>query len=474
MDKKKNEQTGLVAVRFYGEDMPDILPKVRLFLKEGWHLATMQELIKARVENGPDEPIWNSYHDTTTLEFLGKNEVGELDIVVLEDSSKLWKDEFILECYGQLNRDNDYVRVKRQLFLEVHAGVYGPVRIVPFRTQEKIDLQYWEGIKRKRFEHVIDLDQALYDPLVLARLGKQAEAYLTHHSAFSIAASTKDKRHYAPPYDRPEKGFLGDFLLIDPYNRLTEEWKKDDRRTVYLKEDKEAFMHLVCLTGLANVNSKWLSSSVRLVTSESNISLLAVKDGYDLSQGFVNWPSSHLRWIGNLFIPSTPQDYQESFVGTIHEIDAYGGRFSFTKYPRASVPVGEKQKEWLVTANPTLITEGEPAFLVKEGTAHKKNVNLFVPAEKGAFTQEDLKAVLPESANAYRIIGGGFKNIYPKGKGYGSDPIGYQAVLQPLFITVYDDRRVPRLAELLSDHDLAYRKLFPRQETKDEDEQDDE
>lgn len=135
------------------------------------HLATLPEVIQARIESKPGDLPWRIGVTTLSAEYVGMSKQGTLLLIVAHGVGPLTTLEGIVEAYGWACSDRDRKvqggQISRKEFLALEEGRYGEVTLV--------DLSEKGGYP---FTRTLTPSAARDDQVLRARLGSQTEEYL--------------------------------------------------------------------------------------------------------------------------------------------------------------------------------------------------------------------------------------------------------------------------------------------------------
>lgn len=138
-------------------------------------VATMKDIIQARVANDTDKEVWNRYYTTTSAEYIGLSKRGVPLAVITHGNGPLFKPDDWVKAYEQIDgfhpQDNGYIDISS--FHDLVDGKFGDVTI--------IDLSSYAPGGHRTFREYRTMDEAINDPWTLARMGgdlSMAAAYL--------------------------------------------------------------------------------------------------------------------------------------------------------------------------------------------------------------------------------------------------------------------------------------------------------
>lgn len=167
------------AMMFDGADYLDAAALATAFAGDGGRIATMADVVQARRVADADELIWQRQVITATGEYFGRSRYGTPIIIVAHGIGPLADESGVFEAfYGAPGAGTPKNGVIPQAeFLKLESGTYGPVTVVPLADAKR---------SRHPFQECLSAEEAMEDPLVLARLGEYGGFYLARHRAISL------------------------------------------------------------------------------------------------------------------------------------------------------------------------------------------------------------------------------------------------------------------------------------------------
>lgn len=165
-------------------------------------VGTMLDAVDARLASGVNDFPWNTYFTTASAEYFGYSKGGVRILIVAHGVGPMATLDGILRAYRYEFEDKERNRrggrIPDSLFHRLEDGLYGEVNVVEF-----------DPILTRRthaFDTYLRASEALQEPLVVARLGPKAEAYVHHHAAL---ARTYHEKQYGQTIDDPHLFQLG-------------------------------------------------------------------------------------------------------------------------------------------------------------------------------------------------------------------------------------------------------------------------
>lgn len=417
-------------------------------------IATLPEIIEARLATLPNELPWRRYFTSNTAEYFGKGADGREKLIVAHGVGPMSTIEGIKAAYSWEYKDKDRHRrggrISSEEFLKLEAGKYGATAVL---TSVK---QFMELNSAKRYSvFVIDFEMYMqwagedafnarhtavmsaFDLLLLARLGTAAHLYIEKHLKNALDWHRQESIKFN------EK--LGPYIIFNegasncPY--LT--YQKVNGRVDWSKplpwplEKDRAIGHLISIDGLSHTSSMddygtWEGLVCHVSCHEwwNGVRFLSVPEHTDWTHGIDEAPQPDeilRRQWQRLMRPFSSSDYTPP---RLYRLESANGEW-FTRY--AKQPDGER------------MDEGDIEFHVRsarqlDGPATFKVDELF-------FLRYDLSTVValaPSDANAYDII-----DISRR------DKKGLTTVTVQFYDADVDtSQRLPRVKEIKQDYDL--------------------
>lgn len=380
----------------------DILAAYELakqYVGEDGRVATMPDVVDAKIAGDSYSPIWTRYVTTTTGEFYGKSKKGTPVVVVARDISSILADEHIIIRSTKNLRENSQIQLTAKEFQRLLEGDYGSVEILDHKTVVNMR-EYPTSV----LSHA---DAMMNDLLLRARLGAKTDEFLERHLKITREESGNDyilTNEHKYLYVNEKSMYKGGLLVMSQ--------PMDARR---------------CGGEPSSVSSQVdisdLTSAARFIAITGKGTLAKVSDGLEsaLKNIAKNWKK--------LLVPNkgrTPSIY------TLKEIDDQ----LFVQYREDDDVMGS----------------GEPAFHVNRARKIGKE-KLFVTEILGyygffKYELKDVKAIAPEDANAFLM--GEPENIWEYG-----NPVKQKVPVQFYKVDVDTSRRILRDEEVKKDIKLV-------------------
>lgn len=167
------------AMAFYHNDgLPAAWHQAAKFAENNGRLATMPDIIAARLATKPEDFPWQTYFTTTSAEYYGIGKNGKRILIVahgvgpmstLDGIQKAYKWE-----YSDKEREKRGGRITAQEFSDLEDGKFGEVEI--------IDLESYCERYKYPFLQMLLFSEAMSDPVLKARIGPSAEKYIQLHA----------------------------------------------------------------------------------------------------------------------------------------------------------------------------------------------------------------------------------------------------------------------------------------------------
>lgn len=190
------------AMAFFSESYPQAASFAQRFAGEDGRVATIPDVIDARLATSTDKGPWTQYIDTNSAEYFGHSQRENPIIVVAHGVGPLSTPEGLIKAYKKVPRERGRRgiggRISQKDFLALEDGKFGEVTIVDFNSYvTNPDREY-------PFIGSIFASDAEADPLVNARLGPRVIEYLRRHRDESTIWADEEN-------DRIARGEVVDF-----------------------------------------------------------------------------------------------------------------------------------------------------------------------------------------------------------------------------------------------------------------------
>jgi hypothetical protein len=167
------------VMSFYHRD--GIVPSWKFasrFAGEGGRIATLPDIINARLATKPGSFPWETYFTTTTAEYMGISRGGNKILIVAHGVGPMSTLDGILKAYSWEFKDKERNqrggRITHNEFIKLESGTYGDIQIV--------DLSSYMHRYQYPFLGYLRGNAAVVDPLLKARLGPRATDYIIYHT----------------------------------------------------------------------------------------------------------------------------------------------------------------------------------------------------------------------------------------------------------------------------------------------------
>lgn len=394
------------AMAFYHKDgLSAAWQQAMKFAGKGGRLATMPDIIAARLETKPGEMPWQTYFTTLTAEYLGFSKAGNRILIVVHGIGPMSTLDGVQMAYSWEYKDKERNRrggrITAQEFLDLEAGKYGAVDIIDFES-------YCQRYKYP-FLQTLRVSQAMTDPVLKARFGPQAEPYVQAHAAAARmwhreqAGLDPENKYNLPNHeqflDRRRSQHVRDGAEgSDPFiiklecatNCCYTFGSRHGHRSI---EDGYAIAHLVSTGGLCHLHHEGNESLTNDVSCHewwNGVRVVGIQDGGNIRSGLNNGPDAHelLRkhWR-ELLVPAK----KEKNVGfcALMQVDKQW----FTQYPKMGERMDTFEPEYVVTSAKKI---GRPVLFRTTGCG-----SMFF-----RFGVNEVKAIAPSKANAYFFVDG--------------------------------------------------------------------
>jgi hypothetical protein len=428
------QPSSLNAVAFYHQNgFVPAFEQASKFAGSYGRVATLPDIISARLNTPPAKELgtfnsrnpspWDQYFTTMSAEYVGLTKTGAKVIIVAHGVGPMATSKGVVEAYryhfSDKTRSRRGGRISRSEFLKLESGAYGDVSVIDFESYTR----------RRQYPFISALrsNEAMDDPLVLARLGPQAKKYLRRHTA--LARRWHKQEHPQAIIEHP-------FIMT----------MRDESNCPYqhVKIDEDlALAHLLSIGQIANVHgwegdhpvTHW-SCDVTGHGWHDGTRLVGVRTG-EVANIF-RGPDAHQllrkKWSILMELSGIESTESGSYVLTKMSDDTW-----FTQVDKVG----------------GAMDTGEPEFKVISIEPIGKPVKFSTPVchYHGFFKYHKCEALaaLPEGANAYVLVGNP-ANIYEDG-----NPVRQVCMIQPYRVVVDMTQRLARESNLINDYDRLMR-----------------
>ncbi|MFA6601720.1 MAG: hypothetical protein WCT02_02555 [Candidatus Paceibacterota bacterium] len=390
---------------FYHQDgLPAAWKQAMKFAGKSGRLATMPDIVAARVETKPGAWLWQTYFTTLTAEYYGFSKTGKRILIVAHGVGPMSTLDGVQKAYSweyqNKERSHRGGRITAQEFLDLEAGKFGEVSI--------IDLEPYCRRYEYPFLQILRSSEALADPVLKARFGLQTEGYVKAHTEVARkwhreqAGLDQENKYNLPDHDqfldrRCSQHERDGAENSDPYILKVDGASNCSyffRGRYGFREIEEgmAIAHLVstgCLCHLSHDGNESLTLDVGCHEWSNGVRLVGIQPGGNIRSGLHQGPDAHellCKHWRELLIP-TKKRQDVGFCALVQV-----GKQWFTQYPK----IGERMDTW------------EPEFVVTSAKKVGKPV-LFSTTSNGSvffkFGVKEVQAIAPPNANAYFFCG---------------------------------------------------------------------
>jgi hypothetical protein len=375
---------------------------------EGGRLATLPDIIDARLATDPKHAPWRQYYTTLSAEYFGRTRKGTPILIVAHGVGPMATLDGILKAYSyefkDRERNNRGGRITQQEFWDLESGKYGEVAIVDVNEYAKrYDYPFLE---------IIQSDAAFEDPLIRARLGSRAEEYIRKHKALAKewhlrqAEIVPENKYKAPAHEHRKyvahRKWMHRLAGIGHPHILEMEgpsncWyghRNDDTGVFEPTLERRGggpFAHLLSINGLVNMHyqgereslvsevscHEW-SNGVRLVGAQHKKRIVNIHRGADTHELLDMYWRELMNPVGS---PT-----EVGFRPLVQLGDTW-----FTQYPKMGDGLDTHAPEFQVT---DIVSIGEPVIFRTEVLGY---YGLFKYDIRG------IQALAPRLANAYTV-----------------------------------------------------------------------
>ena len=418
--KKRTKE--ISAMAFYHED--GLVPAwnfANRFAGESGRIATLPDVINARLATEPGSVAWERYLTTKTAEYVGRKRDGSMAIIVAHGIGPMSTLDGILKAYSyefkDKSRNNRGGRISQEEFWSLEDGKYGDVDIIDLEELcQKYEYPFLEALTTL---------QVWFEPLLLARFGSNAKKYIKKHS--QVAGKWCEENDCTTPY------VIGSSCIIE---------MKDASNCSYMfpVEKDMAFAHLISIGGLTDCIHQWQgervrslvsdvschewSNGVRFVGINTEEEITSIHPGIGNIDGLIsqNWPM--LMKLASQVLPIG--------LRALKQVDEDTW---FTQYPKIGASMDTCEPEFQVVSMKLI---GEPVDFATEILGYEMFFRYDI---------KEIETIMPIDANAYYLTGE-IEVVYSE-----NNPTCHQVKIQFCHIEADMTRRLIRDKELRNDYD---------------------
>ncbi|MDD4290569.1 MAG: hypothetical protein PHH83_04880 [Patescibacteria group bacterium] len=395
------------------------------FAGPGGRIATVPDIINARMSQDLGSIAWERYVTTLTGEYLGISRGGNKIIIVAHGIGPMATLDGICQTYSYEYKDKEGIkrggRISREDFLRLESGYFGSVEIVDFKSVI--------GISEYIFYTFMTLKQAMINPLTKARLGNRCEEYL--EKLEKLAQEFSIERNHVNVLEPP-------IIRIDGASNCSYDFMelKDDEALAHLITIEQPNNYSLSKNDYPNAPRSNLAHKISCHEWSNSVRFVGIKTGHDLRDIhgeigditeliFNNWqslmkPLSKPMNVGFRRIMKIKNTWFTQYLKRGDGMDLGEPEFLIT-----SIEKVDKPKEFIT------VIRGYHAFF-------KYNI-------------KEVMAIAPMQANAYEIIG------HPEIVYKDGNPEYDRATIQFYKIEVDSSKRLVRERELCNDFETLMR-----------------
>lgn len=166
-------RTDTTAMAFTAVDLVRTIDNAAGFAGEDGRIATLPDIIDARISSARDAIAWGADITTSSVEYVGRTPGGTLVGVVAHGIGPLADVEFLAAAATEARNDARPFRVPDDQFRLLLGGAFGDVEVYDLR----------EAAHRRKFhlQQPMSKEEACADTMVRARVGPRTEEFLDAH-----------------------------------------------------------------------------------------------------------------------------------------------------------------------------------------------------------------------------------------------------------------------------------------------------
>ncbi|MEI6835683.1 MAG: hypothetical protein WCK59_02520 [Candidatus Falkowbacteria bacterium] len=444
MTTEKNEPN---AMAFYHRDgLTAAWQQAMMFAEKDGRIATMPDIVAARLQAKHSDSVWDKYYTTLTAEYVGYSRGGNLVLVVAHGIGPMATLEGIQKAYSwQYNdksRNRRGGRITEKEFLDLVDGKFGEVYIVDLKKY--LSKYFYEY----PFIQILTATQAASDPVLNARFGPQCQEYIQRHTAEARAwhreqAGLDPENKYNFPEEKHQRFVDNRRELHLVYGAENSNpyiiGVKDESNCSYKHQPIEkgyALAHLISTSGLCHLHHENKESLVLDVSCHSwsdGTRLVGIKAGGGDNITIYDGPDPDQllkRYWSKLWQPVS----EHSSAGFCRLVNI--GSQHFAQYQKNGNEVDNSEPEYMVK---TMEKIGEPVLFRTEILGYYGFFRYDVNA---------VKAIAPPMANAYKFT------TNSENEWHDGNPTHQTAMVQFYKIEADTTKRLIRVDQLARDYHL--------------------
>ncbi len=350
------------------------------FAGEHGRIATMPDVVDARLADKRGGYAWSRHFDTMSSEFFGYTRSGLRVLIVAHgvgplatiDGQRAALDFELTEK----DREKKGGRISQEEFLKLESGHYGDVSVVPY-TQILRFGEYTFTTMR--------VSEAIRHPLVQARLGSRYEEYLERHAQMAIDHHRQEaSENVLDPYIVDLRGPSDAKYHLGAWMGYPLKFPDLDAGEGALAH-KLTIMQLVNLGHQSGYHASSLSSEIRAGNPAEAYRYIAIREGK----------------VGEV---------QPDFGGRVMEILMEHPEHLSEAADESEAPgfyrLMEHEGRWFthITHEGHAMAVGAPEYMVGSAlpVGNQKQIMIEISGYYGLY--EVIKKHLPEGANAFKIV----------------------------------------------------------------------
>lgn len=157
---------------FYNGEALTAFRNASKFKGKNGRIATLPDVVDAKLSADDDTPIWHKYFATSTGEHFGSSRGGNKILIVGHNVGPFANQERVLN--GEFKQG--FLELGRTEFRRLESGIYGPVEV--FDMKEVCDEDSYDSLHS---------DAAKQRKLLRARLGPRTDEFLDRHERLSTS-----------------------------------------------------------------------------------------------------------------------------------------------------------------------------------------------------------------------------------------------------------------------------------------------
>lgn len=244
------------AKAFFSENYLEAAKKAQEFAGPTGRLATVPDIIDARIATLIDAPAWEQYFTANSAEYFGFTKAGKRIIIVAHGVGPLSDPQSVDGIYNStLKAERSWGgRISREQFWDLESGKYGEVSIVNYGN--------YSQMYKDPFISPVESWEAGADPLVQARLGPRTDEYIDRHTNEALKWAREEDQRIKRGEVRLSRGVKRTRPIGDRRYDIIKVGDPDNNHYANRREEEPPLAHLLTIGGLQQLGGNSLYTEI--------------------------------------------------------------------------------------------------------------------------------------------------------------------------------------------------------------------